>query len=170
MVTAFNDLRVSITRGAVYAQHQPSRLQPNGEYIWQDQGIQTFRFWLVPHTGSWQSAGIVRLAEEYTSPVPVIYQGIHGGSKPQSVSFLSVDVLNVVVTALKKAEEGNALILRCYETDGRATAATLRLGFVHRHWTGNFRPLEIKTLRIPLNGGDVSEVNLLEHAMLASAR
>ena len=165
-----NDMRVSITRGAVYAQHQPSHLKPNGEYIWQDQGIQTFRFWLAPHTGSWQSAGIVRLAEEYTSPVPVLYQGIHDGSKPQSGSFLSVDAANVVVSALKKAEDGNDLILRCYETDGRATTATLRLGFAHRQWTGNFRPLEIKTLRIPLNGGEISEVNLLEHTMPAPAR
>jgi len=155
-----NDMRVSIVRGAVYA--QGGRLKPNGEYIWQDQGIQTFRMWLVPHTGTWQAAGIVRLAEEFTAPVPVLYQGIHPGSKPQSGSFLSVDAGNVVVTALKKAEEGDDLILRCYETDGRATTATLDLGFVHQRWTGHFRPLEIKTLRIPLEGGEIREVNLLE--------
>lgn len=157
-----NDMRVSITRGAVYAQHRPAQLKPNGEYIWQDQGIQTFRMWLVPHVGSWQTAGIVRLAEELTAPVPVLYQGIHGGSKPQSGSFLSVDASNVVVSALKKAEEGDDLILRCYETDGRATTATLHLGFVQKRWMGNFRPLEIKSLRIPINGGEIREVNLLE--------
>ncbi len=119
-----NDMRVSIVRGAVYAQHRPARLMPNGEYIWQDQGIQTFRMWLVPHLGSWQAAGVVRLAEEFTAPVPVLYQGIHPGLKPQSGSFLSVDAANIVVTALKRAEEGDDLILRCYETDGRATTAT----------------------------------------------
>lgn len=156
-----NDMRVSITRGAVYAQHQPAKLKPNGEYIWQDQGIQTFRLWLVPHIGSWQAAGIVRLAEEYTAPVPVLYQGIHGGSKPQSGSFLSVDESNVLITALKKAEESDDLILRCYETDGRPTTATLHLGFANQHWTGNFRPLEIKSLRIS-KGGAIREVNLLE--------
>jgi alpha-mannosidase len=157
-----NDMRISITRGAVYAHHHPAQLKPEGEYIWQDQGIQTFRMWLVPHAGSWQGAGIVRLAEEFTAPVPVLYQGIHGGSKPQSGSFLSVDAGNVVVTAIKKAEEGDDLILRCYETDGRGTTATLHLGFLERRWTGNFRPLEIKSLRIPLRGGEVREVNLLE--------
>ena len=156
-----NDMRISITRGAVYAQHRPAKLKPNGEYIWQDQGIQTFRLWLVPHTGSWQSAGIVRLAEEYTAPVPVLYQGIHGGSRPQSGSFLSVDARNVVVTALKKAEEGDDLILRCYETHGRPTTATLKMGFANQQWTGKFRPLEIKTLRIS-KGGAIREVNLLE--------
>ena len=157
-----NDMRLSITRGAVYAQHRPAQLKPNGEYIWQDQGIQTFRMWLVPHVGSWQAAGIVRLAEEYTAPVPVLYQGFHGGSKPQAGSFLSVDASNVVVTALKKAEEGDDLILRCYETDGHATTATLQIGFLGQQWTGNFRPLEIKGLRIPLKAGGIREVNLLE--------
>ena len=44
-----NDLRISIARGAVFAQHQPRKLEPNGEYLWQDQGEQTFRMLLVPH-------------------------------------------------------------------------------------------------------------------------
>ncbi len=157
-----NDMRISITRGAVYAQHRPRRVEPHKEYIWQDQGIQTFRMWLVPHIGSWQDAKIVRLAEEFTAPVPVLYQGIHAGTKPLSDSFLSVNPDNVAVSALKKAEDGNDLILRCYETDGRATTATLQLGFIRQEWKGNFRPLEIKTLRFPSTGGEISEVNLLE--------
>jgi alpha-mannosidase len=157
-----NDLRISITRSAVFAQHRPAGLTPNGEYIWQDQGMQTFRMLLVPHSGSWQAARLMRWAEEFTAPVPALYQGSHGGSRPQSASFLSVDVSNVVMSALKKAEEGEELVLRCYETDGRPTTATLELGLVHRRWTGSFRPLEIKTLRVPLTGGAIREVNLLE--------
>jgi len=157
-----NDLRVSIARGAVYAQDMHDRLKPNGDYIWQDQGIQTFRLWLVPHTGTWQEAKVVRLAEEYTAPVPVQYQGIHGGSLPQSGSFLSLNARNVVVTALKRSEEGDDLILRCYETDGRPATVTVQLNFLSRKWTGSIRPFEIKTLRIPIKGGAISEVNLLE--------
>jgi alpha-mannosidase len=157
-----NDMRISIARGPVYAHHQPAKLKPDGEYVWQDQGIQTFRMLLVPHKGSWQSAGVVRLAEEFTAPVPVIFQGIHGGARPQSASFLSVDAPDIVVTALKKAEDGNDLILRCYETDGRTTSASLELALLRRKWKGDFRPFEIKTLRIPLDGGAIREVNFLE--------
>ncbi len=157
-----NDMRVSIARGAVFASDKRN-LNPDGPYIWQDQGIQTFRFWLVPHTGSWQTAGIVRLAEELTTPVPVQYQGIHGGSRPQSGSFLSVETPNIVVTAIKKADEGtDGLIVRCYETEGRSTNAKLQLGFIDREWSGAFRPLEIKTLKIPLDHGPIREINLLE--------
>ena len=158
-----NDLRVSVVRGAAYAQHRPRQLDPNGEYIWQDQGIQTFRMVLVPHTGAWQDAGIVRMAEELTAPVPVLYQGIHKGTRRQVASFLSVDVPDVVVSDVKQAEDGNDLIIRCYETAGRATKASLDLGLVHRHWTGEFHPLEIKTLRVPLAAaGNIREVNALE--------
>lgn len=158
-----NELRVSIARGAVFSNAPESLLKPEGAYIWQDQGIQTFRLWLVPHTGSWQTAGIVRLAEELIAPVPVQYQGIHGGSKPQSGSFFSIETPNIVATALKKADEGSDdIILRCYETEGRSINAKLHLGFIDREWSGTFRPLEIKTLRIPLSGGPIREVNLLE--------
>jgi alpha-mannosidase len=157
-----NDLRISIVRGAVFAQHQPRQLEANGEYLWQDQGEQTFRLLLVPHAGAWQDAGIVRRAEELTAPLPVLYQGIHPGNRPLSASFLSVDAPNVVVSVMKKAEDGDDLIVRCYETAGREVKATLDLGLVNRRWTGNFRPLEIKTLRVPLAEGEIREVNLLE--------
>jgi alpha-mannosidase len=159
-----NDLRVSIVRGAAYAQHQPRKIDPNGEYIWQDQGIQTFRMELVPHAGAWQDAGVVRMAEEMTAPVPVLYQGIHRGARPPAASFLWVDVPDVVVSDVKQAEDGNDLIIRCYETAGHATKARLDMGLlVHRQWTGEFHPLEIKTLRVPLAAaGKIREVNALE--------
>jgi alpha-mannosidase len=63
---------------------------------------------------------------------------------------------------LKKAEVGDDIILRGYETAGRPVRATLDLGLVKRRWTGTFRPLEIKTLRVPVRGGEVREVNALE--------
>jgi alpha-mannosidase len=157
-----NDMRISVVRGAVYAQHDPHKLDPQGVYVWQDQGRQEFRMLLEPHTGTWQDAGVVRTAEEFTAPVPIIYQGIHPGHRPLTASFLAVDAPNVVVSVVKKAEEGDDLIVRCYETDGRPAATALDLALVKRRWSGKFRPFEIKTLRVPLTGGEIREVNLLE--------
>jgi alpha-mannosidase len=157
-----NDLRLSIARGAVYAQHFPRKIDPHGEYLWQDQGEQSFRMLLMPHTGTWQDLEVVRRAEEFTAPVPIIYQGIHGGSRPAAASYLSVDVPNVVVSVVKKAEAGNDIIIRAYETAGRPAHATLDIRLMKRRWTGDFRPLEIKTLRVPAAGGEIREVNVLE--------
>lgn len=161
-----SDLRVSIARGVVYAWENPTptanKLNPGVEYHWQDQGLQSFRILLVPHGGTWQDAGVVRAAEEFTTAVPVVYQGIHPGTRPQSVSFLSVDVPNVVVSVLKKAEDGEDLIVRCFETAGQSTIATLDLQLVKQRWKGSFRASEIKTLRVPVTGGEIREVDALE--------
>jgi alpha-mannosidase len=127
-----------------------------------DQGIQVFRMALVPHRGSWQDAHIPRIAEEFMSPPVSIYQGIHPGTMPKSGSFLEVDVPNVIVTAIKKSEDGDDLILRLVETSGQDTDVTLRFPTNAFQWQGKMRNCEIKTLRLNTGTGAIREVNLLE--------
>ena len=156
------DMRVSIVRGAVYAQHEPRTLDPNSEYHWMDQGVQTFRMLLMPHKGGWQDAGVVHAAEELVSPAAIVYQGIHPGSRPESASFLSVDSPNIIVSAVKQAEDGDDTIVRCFESTGRESKATVNLGFAKAKWSGSFHPFEIKTLRVNRKTNAVTEVNILE--------
>jgi alpha-mannosidase len=127
-----------------------------------DQGVQTFRMLLMPHAGGWQEAQVVRAAEELVEPAAVIYQGIHPGTRPESGSFLSVDSPNIIVSAVKQAEDGDDTIIRCFEATGRQTTATITLGFAHTSWSGSFHAFEIKTLRINRKSNAVTEVNILE--------
>jgi alpha-mannosidase len=157
-----NDIRISIARSAVYAHHNPRVLDLKSEHLWMDQGIQNFRMLLIPHTGSWKKNNIPRLAEEFIAPPLTIYQGIHGGLKPKSGSFLSVDAENIIISSIKKSETGEDTILRCVETSGLPTSATIDILFIGNKQKCNFRPLEIKTLRINHESGEVKEVNLLE--------
>ena len=157
-----NDMRISIARSAVYAHHKPKVLDPKAEHLWMDQGIQNFRMLLVPHKDNWQKSNIVRLAEEFIAPPVTIYQGIHGGLMPKSGSFLAVDTSSIVVSAVKKSENGEDTIIRCVETIGIETSAKLDLLFANLKWTGNFKPFEIKTLRVDKKSGEIKEVNLLE--------
>lgn len=156
-----NDLRVSVARSAVFAHHNPRVLDMNAEHLWMDQGIQTFRMLLVPHTGSWRDAAICRIADEFTGQPVVIYQGIHGGSMPKSGSFISVDAGNISVTAIKQSENGKDTIIRCVETNGIPGESLVDLKFAGTKWKGNFHQYEIKTLRVN-EKGEVKEVNLLE--------
>ncbi|HKR26774.1 MAG TPA: glycosyl hydrolase-related protein, partial [Acidobacteriaceae bacterium] len=87
---------------------------------------------------------------------------IHPGKRKQADSFLSVDAPDVVVEAVKQSEDGEAVIVRSYETDGRETRATLDLKFAGTRWTGSYHPYEIKTLRIDRRTRSVREVNALE--------
>jgi alpha-mannosidase len=157
-----SDLRVSVARGAIYAIY-PEAIDKNQDHYWQDQGMQTFRMILAPHAGVWQDAGIVRAAEEMMASPVIIYQGIHRGTRPLSDSFLSVDAPNVIISAIKQAEDGDDVIVRMYESAGRATTAHVDLKFAHARWTGQFHPFEIKTLRIKAKTSAISEVNILEH-------
>ena len=127
-----SDLRVSVVRGAVYANHMPQKIEPNVDYQWQDQGLQSFRMVLAPHAGLWQDAGVVRQAEELVAPALLVYQGIHAGTWPQSNSFLSVEPSDIVVSAIKMAEEGNGLIVRLYETAGWETNSHCRPALCER--------------------------------------
>ena len=157
-----NDLRISIARSAVYAHHNPRVLDMKAEHLWMDQGIQTMRLLLVPHSSTWQEKHIPRIAEEFAAPSLIAYQGIHTGTMPKSGSFLSVDAPNVIISAVKQSEHGNDIILRCVETSGIQTTAKVDLKFANLKWSGSFRPNEIKTLRVKLNSGSIKEVNLLE--------
>ena len=161
---AGNDLRLSVVRGAPFAHHIPHVVNEDHDVLWQDQGVQTFRMLLIPHRGTWQDSNAPRAAEEFTAPVPVVYQGIHAGKRPGADSFLAVDAPNVVVSAIKQAEDGGDLILRCYETAGRPATASLDLRLARRKWTGTLRASEIKTLRFNPRTGAFREVDVLEEA------
>jgi alpha-mannosidase len=50
---------------------------------------------------------------------------------------------------VKRAEDDDALIVRCYETAGIAVRATLRLPAWNRLVETTFSRYEIKTLRVP---------------------
>lgn len=157
-----NDMRISVVRSSPFAHHMPKVLDMNSEHIWMDQGIQTFRMLLVPHSGKLQDLNIPRLSEEFISPSMVIYQGIHKGSMPKSGSLISVSSPNIIVSAAKLSEIGEDLILRCVETSGKAVSTTVDLKFADRKWSGDFRPFEIKTLRYYRKSGDIKVVSLLE--------
>ena len=157
-----NDMRISVVRSSPFAHHVPKVLDMNLEHIWMDQGIQTFRLLLVPHSGTWQNVNIPRLAEEFISPSMVIYQGIHKGTLPKSGSYIEVNSRNIIVSAVKQSETGDEIIVRCVETHGEQVLATVSLPLVNKSWSGNFSPYEIKTLRYYRKTGDIKVVNLLE--------
>lgn len=156
-----NDVRISAVRSAVYAHHNPRVLDMKAEHLWMDQGIQTFRLMLFPHQGTWMENNIPAIAEEFMIPPLAIYQGIHGGNMAKSGSFLSAEPGNVLITAIKLSEFGKDVIVRCVESAGNACEASIDLKFAGTKWSGEFRPFEIKTLRVNQNG-DAREVNLLE--------
>ena len=84
-----------------------------------DMGHQNFQYALYPHAGTWKDAMTVRHGYEYNYPLSAQATTSHAGSLPAMHSFVSVQPQNVVLTAVKKAEDANGLIFRVYEWAGK---------------------------------------------------
>ena len=84
-----------------------------------DMGHQHFHYALYPHAGTWKDAMTVRHGYEYNYPLQATVTTAHAGISAGSHSFASVTPENVVLTAVKKAEDANGLIFRVYEWAGK---------------------------------------------------
>jgi len=88
-----------------------------------DMGHHHFHYALYPHAGTWKDALTVRHGYEYNYPLTAIVTTAHAGTLPAEHSFASVTPENVVLTAVKKAEDANGLIFRAYEWAGKDSTA-----------------------------------------------
>jgi alpha-mannosidase len=90
-----------------------------------DRGRQQFSFALYPHSGDWKQALTVRQGLDFNYPLQAMQVDAHEGSMPLRHSFVSAEPENVVLTAIKKAEDGDALIFHLYEWAGKSGDITL---------------------------------------------
>ena len=154
------DIGISAVRSPVWAWHVPRELEEGGDFEYQDLGRQSFMVRLIPHRGDWRDANVVRLATELNQPAFALIETYHDGPLGQRASYADDGGGDVVVTALKGAEDGAAWVVRAYESAGRRARA--RLDVLGRTIDAEFGPHEIKTFLVPRGGGDVRETDLLE--------
>jgi alpha-mannosidase len=92
-----------------------------------DAGSHVFRYSLVPHRGDFRAAGIERRGRELNNPLicrPLRGNGT-GGMGPAH-SFLRLDATgNILMSALKKADRDDAIMVRLAETAGEPGRASL---------------------------------------------
>ena len=84
-----------------------------------DRGHHHFHYALYPHAGTWKDAITIRHGFEYNYPLTAVVTTAHPGSLPAEHSFASVAPENIVLTAVKKAEDAKGLIFRAYEWAGK---------------------------------------------------
>ena len=125
-----NVLRLSLLRAPLYP-------DPNS-----DRGRQQFSYSLYPHADSWKHADTVLRAYEFNYKLLASQIESHQGNLPATHSLVQVNPFNLVLTAMKKSEDGNSLILRFYEWAGKATHAKIT---------------------VPAGASEAVETNLLEH-------
>ena len=88
-----------------------------------DRGGHHFTYALMPHAGDFREAGVIAAAEDLNAPLRIV-PGSHAGVARRSL--VEIDTPQVVVEAIKRAEDSDAVIVRLYEAWGRGCKATLR--------------------------------------------
>ncbi len=95
-----------------------------------DEGTHTWTWSILPHKGDWRRAQTNRRAAELNSPLLAVTQPAHTGPLGNLHSFVSVEPENLVIGALKLAEDSDDLLLRIAESHGtRRARAKIHLDF-----------------------------------------
>lgn len=116
-----NELSLTVLRSAMFADHYGVR----DEFCQlQEQGEHFFSYRISPFTTFGEAE---RRAQELQNPHEAIVETFHKGSLPTYFSGISVTPSNISVTAVKKSEDCDGIILRLFETDGRDTRVDLRV-------------------------------------------
>ncbi len=112
---AGNVLRLSLLRSPTY---------PDPDT---DHGRQRFTYALYPHEGTWQQAMTMRQGYGFNYGLTAMQVSAHGGVLGEAHSFVGVHGDNVVLTAMKKAEESHDLVLRLFEWQGKSGDVSITL-------------------------------------------
>jgi alpha-mannosidase len=132
-----------------------------------DEGEHHFAFAIMAHSEDWRSGAA---QNGYAFNMPLIARVINQqtGNLPPAHSFLSVEPSRVIVSALKKAEEDDAWILRIYESTGQPATATISLPFAAKtvsevnliEWEEKPLPLSGQKLVVNLGAWEVKTIKI----------
>jgi len=97
-----------------------SRRSCHGEGNWYlQEGDHVFRFSITSHEPGWRNG--YRRGIQANVPLFAVVGPPRDGDAalPQTASFFSLSVPNLVISTIKKAEDDDAVVLRCYDIEGR---------------------------------------------------
>ena len=117
------DLRITLLRSAGNPDIYPNLGKFNISYA------------LYPHAGDWKKGEVWAEGEDFNIPVyaaepPSLALAKAHATRPEEASFFSVDAPGVVLTGMKQSEDGNELIIRLLELQGKETTVNLKLPVV----------------------------------------
>ncbi|MBA4386342.1 MAG: alpha-mannosidase [Verrucomicrobia bacterium] len=98
-------------------------------HAYTDQCEHRFTYSLYPHMGDAMAGRVIAAGYELNVPLRTVAVKSQKGALPGEWAFFHVDDSNVIVEAVKKAEDGNGIIVRLYEAEGRRTRTRLQFGF-----------------------------------------
>ena len=157
-----NQLNLTVVRSPYYNDHA-SGDQNDSESQVSDQGEHEFRYSLVSADLNWNHT--IRKAKLLNKAPTVIMENNHKGTLPDHFEGLHCDKENVIISAWKQAESGSGMILRAYETDGKATDVTITGSALPTPLRARFTPFSIQTYYLETGSDHWEEVTLTEFSI-----
>ncbi|MDO4306771.1 MAG: alpha-mannosidase [Eubacteriales bacterium] len=126
-VSVLNDCKygANVHDGVIGISLLKSAVYPNPDA---DKEHHSFTFSIYPHKGGFREAGTIGKAYALNNPMKAIVKENAPGTLPAVYSSVSVDVPNVMIEVVKKAEDEDASIVRLYETFNRRTKVSMEFG------------------------------------------
>ena len=91
-----------------------------------DRELHEATYSLLPHKGTWQEAGTVAEAYLLNNPMVAVLPRKTEKTLPESCSLVSHHHRNIMIEAVKKAEDSDGTVVRLYEFENTKTHVTLR--------------------------------------------
>ena len=85
----------------------------------QSSGDHEFNYFIYPHSGDWDKGNVLNMADIFNVPLDVAQAGPSEGILPKQLSFLKIEGDGLVLSALKKAEDSEDLIIRIFNPTSR---------------------------------------------------
>lgn len=168
-ISVLNDCKYGcdVHQGVIGISLLKSAIHPNPDA---DREHHSFVISLFPHKGDFRQAGTIQQAYALNNPSQAVTAENGNACLPPSYSFVSSNQENVIIEAVKQAEDSKDIIVRVYECYNRRTKAELVFGTAIRgasecslmeeedtpaEYTQNriifeILPYEIKTFKIQL--------------------
>ncbi len=147
--TTENEMRMTVLRSTLYAFHFSGR----DEFCeFMDMGVHEFNYLVCPYV---DNAEAERCASELNFGLIPTMESFHRGPLPLKFSGYDADADNIVVTAVKQAEDGDNDVIRFVEMNGENHNVSLEI--FGKTIAAEVRHHEIKTFK-----SDRTEVNLIE--------
>lgn len=149
----------TVVRSPIFGDHGKPR---TSESEFTAQGITEFKYTIMPINDRWSDiikAGIL-LNKDLTGILDTWHDGHLSND---TLSALSADAPNVIVSAIKRSEDSTGIVLRLYETEGKDTTVTIQGSVLPCALTAHISPWTVQTWYCEDNSCLWQEVLLTEY-------
>jgi mannosylglycerate hydrolase len=126
--------------------------------------LHVFEYSIIPHRGDWAKSRLYQHAKNFVNPLTSWSVKGEGGNIPADDGFIKIKPDNLVISAIKRAEDDCSTILRFYEVTSKPCTAQIEVKKDYREaWITNLN--EENTKKILIENGKI-EVPVKAHEII----